>query len=226
MPMSGFTFMRPVRGLDNMDDMRLSLCETMSSMVWAKSSLLTAVCASSLFCCSRTNATSATTSCSTESFRIALGRPSPGCAELCIFLGGLCGSRHDYITSPVVSTMPIHLKVSGSGYTPITSPGAADPEVRKLREREAFLNELSAWISVVALAVLLLDESALLFEFTTWQTFLPTARNETTVRRMQDFATGLENTCDVAKLDIAHVEFVTKINRKHYTYFAMPLAYE
>ena len=124
----------------------------------------------------------------------------------------MCGSRRDYITSPV--------KVSGSDY----APGAADPEVHKLREREALLNELSAWIA--ALVVLLLDESALLFEFATWQSFLPTARNQTTVRQMQDFATGLENTCDVAKLDIAHIDFVSKMNGRDYTYFAMPLAYE
>jgi len=122
--------------------------------------------------------------------------------------------------------MPIHLKVSGSGYAPVASPGAADPEVHRLRAREALLNELSAWISVAALVVLLLDESALLFEFATWQTFLPTARNQTTVRRMQDFATGLENTCDVAKLDIAHIDFVSKVNGRDLTYFAMPLAYE
>lgn len=121
--------------------------------------------------------------------------------------------------------MPIRMKTSGPVYAaPGThnDPPAPAPEWR----REAIVNELSAWVSIAALAVLLLDDKAMLFEFQTWQHFLPTARNPATVQSMQAFQGEIEGACDIPKLEIANFAVLAERDGVTNTYYAMPLAFE
>jgi len=59
--------------------------------------------------------------------------------------------------------------------------------VTKLEKQTAYIDELSAVVSLVALVVLLADKSAMLFVFHTWNMFLPTSRNDSVVEHMKDF---------------------------------------
>ena len=52
---------------------------------------------------------------------------------------------------------------------------AEDAQVTKLEKHTAYIDELSAVVSLVALVVLLADQSAMLFVFHTWNMFLPTS---------------------------------------------------
>jgi len=95
-----------------------------------------------------------------------------------------------------------------------------------MQRREAFVNELSAWISLAGLTVLLMDKNAMVFEFITWQSFIPTARNPSTVGYMRDFRAELQESCDIPKLAIANFQVSIETNKVMSTYTAMPLAFE
>jgi len=86
-PTAGFTFMRPVSGLASMHDISASLCETMSSSISSISSLSGFAVPRTLAAHSRTKATSATTSCTTDSLRM-LRSPAP--APRCRSFGFFC----------------------------------------------------------------------------------------------------------------------------------------
>lgn len=95
----------------------------------------------------------------------------------------------------------------------------------KLEKQTAYIDELSAVVSLVSLVVLLADKSALLFVFHTWNMFLPTSRNEGVVTHMTDFKTEMQASCSVENLQVTMltVEHDTKPNT---TWVAMPVGYE
>jgi len=123
--------------------------------------------------------------------------------------------------------MPIKLKGSNvvPAYTSIVQP-ATDYKYKQLRAREALINEISAWISLTGLVWLLFDEKAMLFEFQTWQHFMPTARNPATVQQMNDFELQIEGSCDIPGLTVAHLEVQAKRDGVVQTYYALPLGFE
>ena len=123
--------------------------------------------------------------------------------------------------------MPIRMKPFSVGTLAAPVPALRLPsEAQTLRRREAFINEFSAYVSLAGLIYILMDKEALFFEFLTWQHFMPTARNPSTVQYMQDFRTELQGSCDIPKLEIANFEVRAKTNGVENTYFAMPLAFE
>jgi len=123
--------------------------------------------------------------------------------------------------------MPIRLKPPSVGAPYAAVPALQLPsEAQVLRRREAFINELSAFVSLAGLVVLLLNTNAMLFEFVSWQHFIPTARNPSTVQHMQDFRAELEGQCDIPHLAIASFEVRIKTDGVEHTHSAMPLAFE
>ena len=123
--------------------------------------------------------------------------------------------------------MPIRMKQPTVGAPYASVPALRLPsEAHVMQRREAFVNELSAWISLAGLTVLLMDKNAMVFEFITWQSFIPTARNPSTVGYMRDFRAELQESCDIPKLAIANFQVSIETNKVMSTYTAMPLAFE
>ena len=102
---------------------------------------------------------------------------------------------------------------------------AEDAQVTKLEKQTAYIDELSAVVSLVALVVLLADKSAMLFVFHTWNMFLPTSRNDGVVEHMKDFKTEMEGSCTVDKLEITMLA-VEHVDRPNKTWVAMPMGFE
>ena len=102
---------------------------------------------------------------------------------------------------------------------------AEDEEVTKLEQQTAYIDELSAVVSLVALVVLLADKSAMLFVFHTWNMFLPTSREDGVVGHMKDFKTEMEGSCTVNKLEITMLA-VEHVDQPNKTWVAMPMGFE